>query len=115
MPLRFLSHLYGRASGDIRGYVSPVCEGSFYKTPNFLLIYLNQDKIIVQIINCGKHTWRLAWGLHSNTVGSTVALQQEGPGFNSRPGVFLHGVCMFSPCMRGFSPRTPASSHCLKT
>ena len=24
---------------------------------------------------------------------------------------FLCGVCMFSPCMRGFSPGTPASSH----
>ncbi|MEQ2226538.1 hypothetical protein ILYODFUR_028480 [Ilyodon furcidens] len=34
-------------------------------------------------------------GLH----GGTVALQQEGPGFNSQPVVFLHGVCMFSPCM----------------
>uniref|UniRef100_A0A3B5R2D2 CARD domain-containing protein n=1 Tax=Xiphophorus maculatus TaxID=8083 RepID=A0A3B5R2D2_XIPMA len=29
--------------------------------------------------------------------------------------VFLHGVCMFSLCMRGFSLGTPASSHCLKT
>ncbi|MED6294854.1 hypothetical protein CHARACLAT_025406 [Characodon lateralis] len=26
-------------------------------------------------------------------------------------GVFLHGVCMFSPCMHGFSPGTPASPH----
>uniref|UniRef100_A0A3B5L9P2 Potassium voltage-gated channel, subfamily G, member 2 n=1 Tax=Xiphophorus couchianus TaxID=32473 RepID=A0A3B5L9P2_9TELE len=42
------------------------------------------------------------------TVGSTVALQQEGGGFDSRPGDFLHGVCMFSLCMRGFSP---ASSY----
>ncbi|MEQ2237766.1 hypothetical protein ILYODFUR_026352 [Ilyodon furcidens] len=49
------------------------------------------------------------------TVGSTVALQQEGPGFDSLPGVFLHGVCMFPPCMRGFSPDTPASSHSPKT
>ncbi|MED6267298.1 hypothetical protein CHARACLAT_010727 [Characodon lateralis] len=47
--------------------------------------------------------------------GGTVALQQEGPGFDSWPGVFLHGVCMFSPCMRGFSPGTPASSHSPKT
>ncbi|MEQ2244212.1 hypothetical protein ILYODFUR_014794 [Ilyodon furcidens] len=54
-------------------------------------------------------------GLHGGAVGSTVALQQEGPGFDSRPGVFLHGVCMFSPCMRGFSPGTPASSHSPKT
>ena len=28
---------------------------------------------------------------------------------------FLCGVCMFSPCMRGFSPGTPASSHRPKT
>ncbi|MED6245428.1 hypothetical protein ATANTOWER_002988 [Ataeniobius toweri] len=50
-------------------------------------------------------------GLHGGAVGSAVALQQEGPGFDSQPGVFLHGVCMFSPCMCGFSPGTPASSH----
>ncbi|MEQ2300636.1 hypothetical protein AMECASPLE_027743 [Ameca splendens] len=53
--------------------------------------------------------------LHGGAVGSTVALQQEGPGFDSRPGVFLHRVCMFSLCIRGFSPGTPASSHSLKT
>uniref|UniRef100_A0A3Q2E368 CUB domain containing protein 2 n=1 Tax=Cyprinodon variegatus TaxID=28743 RepID=A0A3Q2E368_CYPVA len=35
---------------------------------------------------------------------STAALQQEGSGFDSRPRVFLHGVCMFSLSMRGFSP-----------
>ncbi|MEQ2244062.1 hypothetical protein ILYODFUR_013305 [Ilyodon furcidens] len=48
--------------------------------------------------------------LHGGTVDSTVDLQKEGPGFKSRPGVFLHGVCMFSLCMRGFSLGTPASS-----
>ena len=26
-------------------------------------------------------------------------------------GAFLCGVCMFYPCMRGFCPGTPASSH----
>ncbi|KAK5619520.1 hypothetical protein CRENBAI_013905 [Crenichthys baileyi] len=41
--------------------------------------------------NCRKNR------LHGGTVGSAVALQQEGSRFNSRPGVFLHGVCMFSP------------------
>ena len=30
-------------------------------------------------------------------------------------GAFLCGVCMFSPCMRGFSPSTPASSLRPKT
>ncbi|MEQ2216062.1 hypothetical protein XENOCAPTIV_010117 [Xenoophorus captivus] len=35
-------------------------------------------------------------GLHGGAVGGTVALQQEGPGFVSRPGVLVHGVCMFS-------------------
>ena len=50
-------------------------------------------------------------------MGSTVASQQEGLGFDSRlgRGVFLCGVCMFSPCLRGFSPGTPASSHSPKT
>ncbi|MED6252827.1 hypothetical protein ATANTOWER_017656 [Ataeniobius toweri] len=52
---------------------------------------------------------------HGGAVGNTMALQLEGPGFDSRPGVFLHGVSMFSPCMRGFSPGTPASSHSPKT
>ncbi|MED6253040.1 Regulator of microtubule dynamics protein 2 [Ataeniobius toweri] len=49
-----------------------------------------------------------------NTISKEVDAQ-EGPGFDSRPGAFLHGVCMFSPCMRGFSPGTPASSHSPKT
>uniref|UniRef100_A0AAX7V1Z4 G-protein coupled receptors family 3 profile domain-containing protein n=1 Tax=Astatotilapia calliptera TaxID=8154 RepID=A0AAX7V1Z4_ASTCA len=30
-------------------------------------------------------------------------------------GVFLCGVCMFSPCLHGFPLGTPASSHCPKT
>ncbi|MEQ2256417.1 Epithelial discoidin domain-containing receptor 1 [Ilyodon furcidens] len=50
-----------------------------------------------------------------NNMQGTVALQQECPGFNFRLGVFLHGVCIFSLCMRGFSPGTPASSHSPKT
>ncbi|KAF7648729.1 hypothetical protein LDENG_00152480 [Lucifuga dentata] len=28
---------------------------------------------------------------------------------------FLCGVCMFSPCLRGFPPGAPASSHLQKT
>ncbi|MED6246512.1 hypothetical protein ATANTOWER_019043 [Ataeniobius toweri] len=44
-------------------------------------------------------------------VGSTVALQQEGPGFDPWSGVFLHGVWMFSPCMCGFSLAAPGSSY----
>ena len=35
--------------------------------------------------------------------------------FHVPAGVFLCGVCMFSPCMRGFSPVTPVSYHCPKT
>ncbi|MED6258535.1 hypothetical protein ATANTOWER_008719 [Ataeniobius toweri] len=35
---------------------------------------------------------------------------QQGSRCESRPRVFLHGVFMFSPCMRGFSPGTPTSS-----
>jgi len=40
-------------------------------------------------------------GWHNGAVGITVALQQEGPGFDFQPGVFLHGVCMFFLCMVG--------------
>ncbi|MED6262740.1 hypothetical protein ATANTOWER_024982 [Ataeniobius toweri] len=55
-------------------------------------------------------------GLRGDADGSTVALQQEGPQFDSRPGVILHCVCMFFPCMHGFSPGTPGtSSHSPKT
>ncbi|MEQ2237816.1 hypothetical protein ILYODFUR_026998, partial [Ilyodon furcidens] len=49
--------------------------------------------------------------LHGGTVGRSVALQQEGHAFDSQPGVFLHGVCIVSPFMRGFSPGTTASSQ----
>ncbi|MEQ2227312.1 hypothetical protein ILYODFUR_036402 [Ilyodon furcidens] len=52
------------------------------------------------------------------TVAQLVALlpcSKKVPGFDSRPGVFLHGVCMFSLCMRGFSPGTLASSHSPQT
>ena len=45
-------------------------------------------------------------------VVSAVASQQKGPGFVSGPArAFLCGVCMFSPCLRGFPPGTPVSSH----
>ncbi|MEQ2278113.1 hypothetical protein XENORESO_012774 [Xenotaenia resolanae] len=49
----------------------------------------------------------LKFGLHGGAVGSTVALQQKGPGFDSWPGVFLHGVCMLSAC----SPHASVGSH----
>uniref|UniRef100_A0AAR2IWA8 Immunoglobulin V-set domain-containing protein n=1 Tax=Pygocentrus nattereri TaxID=42514 RepID=A0AAR2IWA8_PYGNA len=42
----------------------------------------------------------------------------SGPGFDSpagRPGSSLCGVCMFSPCLRGFPPGSPVSSHSPKT
>ena len=48
-------------------------------------------------------------------MDSTVASRQEGPGFDSRVRGSLYGVCMFSLCLRGFSPGTPASSHSPKT
>ena len=48
--------------------------------------------------------------LHGGVVVSTVASQQEGSRFK-----FKLGVCMFSPCVRGFSPGTLVSSHCPKT
>lgn len=34
-------------------------------------------------------------------MGSTVASQQEGVGFNSQSGIFLCGVCAFSQCLHG--------------
>lgn len=38
-------------------------------------------------------------------VVNTVAWQREGPGFESKTGIFLHGVCMFCSCIRGGSYR----------
>ncbi len=42
------------------------------------------------------------------SVGSIVASQQDGPWFESRlsQDAFLCGVCMFFPCLRGFSPQS---------
>ncbi|MEQ2283324.1 hypothetical protein AMECASPLE_010112 [Ameca splendens] len=79
----------------------------------FFIIYLeiffaNNNVLTANIV------WLIIFG-QIKCNRSTVALQQEGPGFDSQPGVFLHGVCMFSPCMCGFSPGTPASSHSPKT
>ncbi|KAF7664099.1 hypothetical protein LDENG_00189080 [Lucifuga dentata] len=55
-------------------------------------------------------------GRHGGSVVSTVASQQEGPGFDSGRGrAFLCGVCMFSPCLRGFPPGVPVSPTIIKT
>ncbi len=40
-------------------------------------------------------------GRHGGAVSSTVASQQ---GYESTTGALLRGVCMFSLCLRGFSP-----------
>uniref|UniRef100_A0A3Q2R186 Homeodomain-interacting protein kinase 2-like n=1 Tax=Fundulus heteroclitus TaxID=8078 RepID=A0A3Q2R186_FUNHE len=44
-------------------------------------------------------------------MSDTVALHQQGSRFYFWHGDLLHGVCMFSHCMCGFSLGTPASSH----
>jgi len=43
-------------------------------------------------------------GWYGCTLVSTAASQRQGPGFNSRLGHCLCGVCTFSPCLRGFPP-----------
>ena len=53
----------------------------------------------------GTVVWWLALSPHSKRVAGSI------PGV----GALLCGVCMFSPCQRGFSPGTPASSHSPKT
>ncbi|MEQ2252676.1 hypothetical protein ILYODFUR_024262 [Ilyodon furcidens] len=64
--------------------------------------HVRQASSLCEFINLLKtHSFA---GLYGGAVGSTVALQQEGPGVDSWP---------FSLCMRGFSPGTPASSHCM--
>jgi len=52
-----------------------------------------------------------ASGRHGGTMVSTAASQHQGPGFNSWLGHSLCGVCTFSPCLRGFPPGAPVSSH----
>jgi len=48
--------------------------------------------------------------INVNNAHIVILIQVRSPA-----GAFLCGVCMFSPCMRGFSLDTPASSHCPKT
>ena len=43
---------------------------------------------------------------------STAASQRQGPGFDSQLGSL--SVRTFSPCLRGFPPDAPVSSHNLK-
>jgi len=66
----------------------------------FDLISLSATLQMFQLLNCSIKDCRL----------TARVFQVRSP-----PGAFLCGVCMFSPCMRGFSPGTPASSHCPKT
>uniref|UniRef100_A0A3P9MUR5 C2H2-type domain-containing protein n=1 Tax=Poecilia reticulata TaxID=8081 RepID=A0A3P9MUR5_POERE len=61
---------------------------------------------------CGKRFTQQS-SLRVHQLGRAVALQQEGSGLDSRP--LCPGVCMFSLCMRGFSPGTPVFSHSPKT
>ena len=65
----------------------------------------NQVSLIVQNkIEIGRHGGALL--LHSKKdLASTPRAGRA----------FLCGVCMFSSCLRGFSPGTPASSHSPKT
>ena len=55
--------------------------------------------------------WAYAIGQHDGTVVSTAASQRQGPGFNLTSGRCLCGVCTFSPCLCGFPPGVPVSSH----
>lgn len=45
-----------------------------------------------------------------DTVGSTVALQQEDPGLNLGLRVFLYGVGIFSLCMHDFLPQSQTTT-----
>ncbi|MEQ2308273.1 hypothetical protein AMECASPLE_026616, partial [Ameca splendens] len=55
--------------------------------------------------NCTAAGWSDVFPNISSMCGlDTSQEKQEGPAFDSRLVVFLHGVCMFSPCMCGFSP-----------
>lgn len=68
----------------------------------------------LEISSGGSHCTTRYFKATRDTVGSTVALQPEGSAFESQPGVFLQGLCLFSLFMRGFSLGTPASCHVQK-
>uniref|UniRef100_A0A8C7YDW5 ANTXR cell adhesion molecule 1a n=1 Tax=Oryzias sinensis TaxID=183150 RepID=A0A8C7YDW5_9TELE len=52
---------------------------------------------------------------HKGCVKISLKFKSWLGDLKQKRGAFLYGVCMLSPCMRGFSPGTPASSHCPKT
>lgn len=54
------------------------------------------------------------WGHDSGKVVKTVASEQEEFQFTGRPGVFLCGLCVFSPHLGGFSTGNLASSKVLQ-
>jgi len=47
-------------------------------------------------------------GLHGGVLVSTIASHRLPVQIPA--GAFLCGVCMFSPCMRGFSPGKPPNN-----
>ena len=55
-----------------------------------------------------------SFSVTGSTVVRWLALTSQRV-LGQRPGSLLCGVCMFSPCLRGFSPGTPVSSHIPKT
>lgn len=58
-------------------------------------------------------SYMVCFGLHGGAAGSTAAMKQEGPGFESSFNLFLNGVRMSSPCIAGCSQGTPVSSQSL--
>lgn len=90
-----------------------------YKTDNLLNIYRIFFISSLQVLS--NKTSLIAYStlsyicfIHGGAVVGTVALQQDGSGFEPA-GAFLCGVCILSQCLSGFPPSPPASSHSPKT
>uniref|UniRef100_A0A673A7L0 protein-tyrosine-phosphatase n=1 Tax=Sphaeramia orbicularis TaxID=375764 RepID=A0A673A7L0_9TELE len=104
---------------------------SSYINANYVRGYLGDDKAYIAtqgpMVNTVNDFWQMAWQEESPVIVMITKLKEKNEVMGSNEkvlgsiptpvdggGTFLCGVCMFSPCLRGFSPGTPASSHASK-
>lgn len=97
-------------------YLYQICPESLKKYINYGKSSLIRTGIITKtdyLKPCITRTENFFFELAAQQV--TLSLQQEGPVFKFQPEFFLDRVSMFSLCMHGFLPGTPASTRCPKS